>query len=335
MGKKKQYFNLFSCCIPVKGYNRAIICDLQRDRFDFIPLGLYDILTHLVKTGKNIHQIENYYNPEKHVIINEYFDFLINKEYGFMSEKYHNLPELEINSYYEPRVITNSIIDFYPKSKHTIELPIAQLSDLLCEALELRFFYSIDITTLSNIIDKTEGSTIRDLEVLLKYIKEYTIDNIINLRKTYRRIRKITLYNAPYNKFYEHEEIVIIFTKSDIYSEECCGVINPWYFISKTEVFIESKKYNSCLNRKICIDKDGNIKNCPSMKFSYGNISETTLHKAISHPDFSSLWNINKDQIEVCKDCEMRYICQDCRAYICNPNNLLSKPLKCKYNPYE
>ena len=34
------------------------------------------------------------------------------------------------------------------------------------------------------------------------------------------------------------------------------------------------------------------------------------------------------------KDCEFRYICTDCRAYVEDPEDILSKPLKCGYNPY-
>ena len=70
------------------------------------------------------------------------------------------------------------------------------------------------------------------------------------------------------------------------------------------------------------------------MKRSFGNIKNITLEEALSHPDFKKLWNINKDQIEVCKDCEFRYICTDCRAYLEDPENIYSKPLKCGYNPY-
>jgi hypothetical protein len=36
----------------------------------------------------------------------------------------------------------------------------------------------------------------------------------------------------------------------------------------------------------------------------------------------------------VCKDCEFRYICTDCRAYLEDPYNEYSKPLKCGYDPY-
>jgi len=42
---------------------------------------------------------------------------------------------------------------------------------------------------------------------------------------------------------------------------------------------------------------------------------------------------LSKDQIDICKECEFRYICTDCRAYIEDPENIYSKPLKCGYDP--
>ncbi|WP_449401633.1 SPASM domain-containing protein [Chryseobacterium wanjuense] len=83
----------------------------------------------------------------------------------------------------------------------------------------------------------------------------------------------------------------------------------------------------------------GNIKNCPAMPQNFGNIKDTTLEKAVNHLDFKKYWNLTKDNIEICKDCEFRYICTDCRAYTERTNNNndgldISKPLKCGYNPY-
>ena len=54
----------------------------------------------------------------------------------------------------------------------------------------------------------------------------------------------------------------------------------------------------------------------------------------INISDFKDKWNIAKDQIKICKDCEFRYSCSDCRAYLEIPDDIYSKPLKCGYNPY-
>jgi SPASM domain peptide maturase of grasp-with-spasm system len=70
------------------------------------------------------------------------------------------------------------------------------------------------------------------------------------------------------------------------------------------------------------------------MTESFGNIKETTLMEALEKPGFKKCWDINKDKIHVCKDCEFRYACTDCRAYVEDPADILSKPLKCGYNPY-
>jgi SPASM domain peptide maturase of grasp-with-spasm system len=154
----------------------------------------------------------------------------------------------------------------------------------------------------------------------------------------YPRIKSVQFYNAPENKFLKEVGVrgqgSIIAIKTDYLHEKCCGVIASHYFMPNIQTFTESHHHNSCLNRKISIDTEGNIKNCPSMSQSFGNIRDTTLQEALDHPDFKKYWNVTKDQIEVCKDCEFRYICTDCRAYIENPEDMYSKPLKCGYNPY-
>jgi len=100
------------------------------------------------------------------------------------------------------------------------------------------------------------------------------------------------------------------------------------------DFYSECINFNSCLNRKISIDAQGNIKNCPSCTQSFGNIKDTTLKQALEHPDFKKLWSITKDQVDVCKDCEFRHMCTDCRVYIKDPENIYSQPSKCTYNPY-
>jgi hypothetical protein len=41
-----------------------------------------------------------------------------------------------------------------------------------------------------------------------------------------------------------------------------------------------------------------------------------------------------KDQIDVCIDCEYRYICTDCRAFNNDLDTKPKKPEKCEYDQY-
>jgi len=120
----------------------------------------------------------------------------------------------------------------------------------------------------------------------------------------------------------------------NILSNESCGYISPAVFNTNIFIYMESQNNNICLNKKIAIDREGYIKNCPSMKHSFGNISNTSLKEIIVQTEFNKYWHIAKYQIKVCKDCEFRFICHDCRAYLTDPDDLYSKPLKCGYDPY-
>src|SRR5690606_3566602 len=98
--------------------------------------------------------------------------------------------------------------------------------------------------------------------------------------------------------------------------------------------YTEAIHYNSCLNRKVSLDIYGNIKNCPSQRESFGNIKNTSIRDAIKNQKFQSLWKVKKDDIKICQVCEYRYICTDCRIFIQDENDQLSKPSKCTYDPY-
>ncbi|MBX9448398.1 MAG: hypothetical protein KL787_01185 [Taibaiella sp.] len=62
-----------------------------------------------------------------------------------------------------------------------------------------------------------------------------------------------------------------------------------------------SLRHNTCLNRKIAVDAEGNIRNCPSMKERYGNIRDTTLAQALMKPGFKKYWSITKDRVTKCR----------------------------------
>ncbi len=149
-------------------------------------------------------------------------------------------------------------------------------------------------------------------------------------------LRTIIFHSGEKIKYINKEfSLPIIYETTEEYTDaRSCGQISKNYFVNNVDFYTESINHNTCLNRKVGIDKDGNIKNCPSMNESYGNISEVSIEESITHPDFKKYWNIKKDLITICMDCEFRHVCMDCRAYREDPNDILSKPLKCGYDPY-
>jgi SPASM domain peptide maturase of grasp-with-spasm system len=329
------FFKLFSNCIPVKGSKRSTIIDLQKGNTHFIPNDLFEIL---IKSDKiEVNHIYCEYGIENEEILKDYFETLIDLELGFYcSEKEIKFfPKISLD-YQTPFKINNSIIEGLYEIDVYKNL-ITQLELLGCEYVELLLYYEIENSKLSLLLNLFEKSSIKYIGLILKFDETKDKDFIKSLTSKKLRVSKIILHSSTEDKILDHKDYnfaYINYSSKVIKDFNVCGIINVNYFSNKMNHFTESQNHNTCLNRKISIDKDGNIKNCPSMAESFGNIKDTTLEEALNKPGFKKYWNINKDQIEVCKDCEFRHICTDCRAYIEDPENQYSKPLKCGYNPY-
>jgi SPASM domain peptide maturase of grasp-with-spasm system len=330
---RKAFFRLYACCIPVRGARRSIICDLQRNTYVFIPNILFEILTE--QAGRPVDEIRASYGPDGARVIDSYFAFLEEKDLGFWWDDPARFPPLDL-TWARPERITNAIIDVDERSRHPYERIFAELDELGCKTLQLRFYCASPSAELGRVLDFTRRGRLRTIEVLVRHGPDLTHEVIVALCREHARLRSVVVHGAPRGAFTALPElgVSITYTTALIDSPSCCGEVHPAYFVANLPVFSEAQRYNTCLNRKISIDAAGEIRNCPSLPVSYGNIRDTSLHSALMHRDFRELWEINKDRIDTCRVCEFRYICTDCRAFISDPSDRFSKPSKCTYDPY-
>jgi len=334
---RRKYFKIFSGCVVIKGNTRSLIVDLQRENSRLIPDTMSNVIDYF-QSKKSVNQAYAYYGRENKITVDEYLDFLIQNEFGFFCEEdeFDLFPEMS-NSFETASPLTNAIIELSESTIIQIEKIIFYLEQLKCQHIQLVSFNELPQTTFVKILEKLKNTNFKSIDLVLKYNRDFD-DNFIKKLDTYNfRITNLLLHTSLRDKIYEYSEVALFnieFSQKQITSFNHCGIVDAKYFNTNLPKVLESLSHNSCLHKKISIDKDGNIKNCPSMPQSFGNIKDTTLEQALNHPDFKKYWNITKDQIEVCKDCEFRHICTDCRAYIEEPENQYSKPLKCGYNPY-
>jgi SPASM domain peptide maturase of grasp-with-spasm system len=328
-----KYLFKYATCIVVKGVLRSTISDLQREKYYFISNDMADMLYRFEK--KDIQDIFDYYGKENKEIVNEYMSFLIDNEFVFFSEKdeVDLFPDFDL--YWNwPSVITNCLVDIDKNFAGDLKALVAQMNSLNCQYIQFRSYSTKSIHFWKRILSSFDRSRIQGIEICSKWESEIDNDSYLEFNQ-FNRLKSLVLHSAMEFKVIQQGiGIPIIATTPDIATALSCGNIDWNYFNVNIPLFTEAQKHNTCLNRKISIDVNGDIKNCPSMAKSYGNIKDTTLAEAIEKPGFKDMWFINKDQIAVCKDCEFRYICTDCRAYIENPEDIYSKPLKCGYNPY-
>lgn len=324
-------FNLYSYCHPVKGCKRAVLCDLQRNIIQPIPIILYEFLEQ-ARTG-TYGALTSGMSQQERNAIEVYISFLYHSEFGYFTQKPIDESLIDSTVVEDDGLISNAIIDFSATSTHSLETIIGELSVLGCKALEMRFYYQPALPVFLQTLEIASASTIQQIEVCVEKSVDYKLDALLDLKTSFPKLSKITVSNTHENVIYKRDGMVVIFSTELIRSESMCGVTGDLYCIAENKLFWESKHYNNCLYKKIAIDKEGYIKNCPSMKEHFGHVSDTTLTSVVHQDGFKKFWNITKDDIETCSECELRYVCQDCRAYTREADNPYSKPLKCKYDP--
>ncbi len=327
----KAYFLLYQNNFPVKGITRSIICDLHKQSYYFITNQFYEILLYLQKN--NIQKTLGKYIDlsEKH--LKQKLDELIDLELGHYTSSPGSFPEIS-STYFTPYEIQDSIIELSQVIIDNADQIFESLNILGCQTLELRGYNDFSLKQLTQILSKVSDTRIRNVEVFLRENQETTINNLKELAGKFQIISALNIHSCKIDNYSNHPSS-ITFTKKEISSDKCCGFISTESFTINLPFFLEGRKNNSCLNRKISIDQHGNIKNCPSLSKSFGNIIKNKLEDVLLKEGFKEYWGINKEKINICKDCEFRYICSDCRAFLENPNDAYSKPLKCGYDPYK
>ncbi len=333
MTNMNQYFILYSHVYITKGKYRSLIIDTKSRKYYKIPNDLYHFLT--VKRNTTLNDILTEYDEDDVKIINEYYEFLLANSFGTFVANIENFP---IKSYVwdSPYKITNSIIDINSINIENNLAVISQLNDVNCKFLQIRTFEKIDVSFFfSQLIKNISDTDIIYVEVLLKYDVLLDYNLLSTVIDNQDRILTVYIHSTPdhfFNSMNKNNYHNIHHVLTEVTSEKCCGSIAPSNFSITPDHIHESKMFNTCLNRKIAIDVLGNIRKCPSLAESYGNINNTLLNSVINLANFKKYDTINKNTILICKDCEFREICTDCRAYLEDPTDLLSKPLKCGYD---
>ncbi|WP_118975384.1 grasp-with-spasm system SPASM domain peptide maturase [Taibaiella koreensis] len=337
------YFKLFTNCIVSKGIARSLICDLQRQSSTLIPNDLVAIITEL-DSATSVEDLFRQYGAENRETISEYLAYLTENEYGFYCEsleEFNRFPPMS-TAFSGSGKITNAVIEVSEDMERNLGTILEQLNGLRCTSLVLMFYRPMDIDGLQSVLERFDGTEISSVEIVTAYHEAVGADFLKNLNARLTPLTSILFYNAPFDRTDPWDRNIyfdVRFSRSNIHSFKHCGIVSAAYFDTNFPKVLEAMNHNSCLHKKIGIDIHGNIKNCPAMETSFGNIRETKLAEALEHPGFKQYWGLTKDDIAVCRDCEYRYICTDCRAYtgrthIDTGGLDTSKPLKCGYDPY-
>lgn len=97
--------------------------------------------------------------------------------------------------------------------------------------------------------------------------------------------------------------------------------------------FFFSKYWSPCWGFKVAITNAGDIIPCLRARDeTAGNVTNASLRELLIHGKMMKYWDLSKEKIEGCKECEFRYACDDCRILAkALGETIYSKYPYCKY----
>jgi len=332
--KIDKFLLLFTDCKIVDGYVNSAIFDFSRqENSNLIPKSYSDFIEKC-KVSSISDIFKTLKNKDEKVIVNDYIQFTIENEFGFMCNKEikNNFTDLLKNPN-SPEYIDNCILELsgfdIQKMKKIVEI----FEVLMLSSLEIRIT-TIKLNELSEFLNLFSVSIINSIQIHIEKIEDsFNMKKILDIKNTNKRIKRISIYD---------NKILIENSENNIYFETISleNTLNKPTIITKIiniSHYLESLSKNTYFNKKIFIDKQGNIKSAPELNaFSYNieDIKKPNDVFKILDENFKYYWNISKNKIHVCKDCEFRNVCFDNRIPNKSVDNMFYLEEECSYNPY-
>ena len=334
---------LFADCVPVRGHTASAIYDLTRGQISTFP-SEYFPLFELFRTLRLGQLLESVAEDDR-ASLHDFLGFLLDNEYVTFVDDL--TPFLEIPSRWDaPCSIQNAIIDVNTQH-HDYRRIISDLDLLGCEHLQVRSYSLLfAVPDLVELARLCRGTSIQMLQAVIPHDPRHSDADYVSLVTSNRILGSLIVHSADENRRIRVDQgargtsaelvaVDIEMTTKKLESALDCGSITMKELLRpSTLTFNELHHFNGCLNRKVSVDENGLVRNCPAMGTSFGHHRSIALSEVVAGATFQKAWRARKDEIKICQDCQYRYACTDCRAFVEDPADDNSRPLKCGYDPY-
>jgi uncharacterized protein len=248
--------------------------------------------------------------------------------------------------------VNTAIIDFLKGNLYQIENSIIEkfldssssnndafLQSAIKEELVIKTEYKTWIPSLHNVYFEELGKTYKKFGIILE-LENGVDQNLIQSEFENIYISEIKIYSEKGQEPKKQYDALSNFARIDyrINDFKKCiknSCVDQDFFSDDLNEHFYSlnKRYNSCWFKKVAVSKGGEIKPCIYSNINLGILGKKSLNEVFASIKF--YWNLTKDQVKICRDCELKYVCFDCREISYRESgDLYEKNPYCKYNPY-
>lgn len=318
-------------CVPIDGYSRSVIYDLMRNEYKLIPNSLSNMLATL--EGKTRTQILSD-SAVGYAVTQEYLRFLEENEYiiWINPKLAENFCPLDLD-YISPTDLESAII-IIETSADIVKDLIDDLCSLGCKYIDFHFVQECDFNTYKSLLLLIKNRPLDSVGFFfLKGLVSINLDAIEDdfFSESYH-ISNFTVYNAPTQIQNRINFTSVTFT-SEAYDQTI--TVSPRQFHVNIEAFCEAHAFNLFYHKKLIFTNQecSELENHTNPALVRYTDKESITAK-LTDVEYLNFCSITKDQINVCKNCEFRYMCCDSRLPIQLENGDWSFKEECAYNPY-
>lgn len=302
------YLKLFAHNILVGGKEKSCIYDLHNNDVVMIPNIFADIINDCKQHP--IKAVQENYAPDDPEVFDQYVQFVINKNLGFVTEEPHLFGELNTD-WNQPHHIQNAMIAYNEKSDFDLKEVILTLDELLCRQLEIRVdstAFSID--DLSKELAVLNSKIFRSVTLLLRYHPSMTAEAMEQFYTNIPKLGYVFIFDSPATRELESYKGKVLYSDKKLadYPFGDASGNNSKYIVNIT-YFMEALRFNPFYNKKVAIDEMGNIKNDLMLSQVFGNVKNDDLKTVVEDEAFQELWHAGPDKIRNVQDSALRY-CQ-------------------------
>lgn len=289
-------------CFVVNGNPLSIIFNAQKCNVIYINEGIKYLIS--LFNNKPISEIKELYSDQED-LLRQNISYL--KDMGIIGVRHRNdvFPNLDLR-YLSPEHIKHLVVEY--SKQYDINAIISIINSLLVKFLEIRFPDEIIAEDLKYTLSLIYKSPIKSAQLVVSYKYTHLLSKLCE-NKDANIISSIIFYDSPYSGREERHGKKLCFVKNNYH--ELCFSNNNYLkdFIFDLKYFLLSHSFNPYFYKRLCIDKDGNIKNCLKIDQVYGNISDKNIDifAVINSPSFQRLWKCTCDHILEIKDNPLRY----------------------------
>jgi len=253
-----------------------------------------------------IEETEEFYNENEENIFWQVIDLLHKNGMGFLTENPWEFPEIDTNLVDSPEIINNAIIEIDGINPTIHRKLFDELDDMMCRYAEVWFFSSCSYEDIARIVTAWDGGFLRGVRIIIDMARKDGEDvaKYSNLISASNKIDEIVFFNC--NELPASNSPKVTYLQKDI--SDLNYKTNEYNrIVMEMSFYLQAKNRNPFYYKKVCIDKQGNIKNFLANKKTFGNIKINSLVDVCKSDDFQKLWNVTNDQIIDIKDSPMRY----------------------------